>query len=555
MSDPWEDYGSTATATEEGPWSEFEAEPVETPSLGSRLKSTFKEQTKEFFPPMSPMEGLVKPPKVDSENPNFVAAVSGAMGRPPGKQELDTIAALLNSGGSLVEGITSPAGLASLMAGGLGGVASKLISAGWGAYGGSQIAPSIQAIKSARTPQERMEAGLGLGMNVAMPLGAAAHIAGTFAPPTPAELLARQIERAPIEMPESMVQPLVSEQLPVRPPLTSVSGLNLLFEPKPPTLPKPPLPNLPRSTFRPEVPETLPEPERGITVLEEIRAKNARTKEQIKALYPQLTREEAGQLRDRAWGKQSPPEPPSPAAEPVPKEPTPPPKGPATTAQILGRPPLTPEDLAASQAELSAETGETLPPSVPPPTPEGATATPPVAPSGASPASSAEGKHFVVMQGSGDIHIFENEIASETFKISEAEKSGGQAELDERVGKPGETIQDVLNSAKKVVGKGKEFKVVYHEEKPSGSIIEVDQPSPPSPPAEVEKGKGGEQVPKRVNIAGAEFDVVGRNPDGTLKVKSSGSGAWQSGVRDRISTCSGNVSRPTQRPHLVMSNL
>ncbi len=53
---------------------------------------------------------------------------------------------------------------------------------------------------------------------------------------------------------------------------------------------------------RPEVPATAPEPERGMNVIEEIRTKNARTKEQIQQLFPQLSREQAGQLRIRAWG-------------------------------------------------------------------------------------------------------------------------------------------------------------------------------------------------------------------------------------------------------------
>lgn len=52
---------------------------------------------------------------------------------------------------------------------------------------------------------------------------------------------------------------------------------------------------------RPEVPETPPESMRGVTVLEEIRAAGADTKTKVQALFPHLTREEAGRLRDQAF--------------------------------------------------------------------------------------------------------------------------------------------------------------------------------------------------------------------------------------------------------------
>ncbi len=52
---------------------------------------------------------------------------------------------------------------------------------------------------------------------------------------------------------------------------------------------------------KPEVPATAPEPQRDVTVLQEIRAAGARTKEQIRELYPHLTREEAAAFRKLAW--------------------------------------------------------------------------------------------------------------------------------------------------------------------------------------------------------------------------------------------------------------
>jgi hypothetical protein len=52
------------------------------------------------------------------------------------------------------------------------------------------------------------------------------------------------------------------------------------------------------------VPETPAEPQRNLSVIEEIRANNARTKQQVQDLFKArgLSREEAGQLRDLAWG-------------------------------------------------------------------------------------------------------------------------------------------------------------------------------------------------------------------------------------------------------------
>jgi hypothetical protein len=132
---------------------------------------------------------------------------------------------------------------------------------------------------------------------------------------------------------------------------------------KPPILPKPPLENLPRSSaaFKPEVPTTGAE-ERE-TVLETIRKANARTKEQIRALFPNdesMTREKAAQLRDEAWGKQEQPppkpppeEPPAPAAEPVGKPPPKPPALPPAAAPTSARD-KTKQQLGINDAEVDA---------------------------------------------------------------------------------------------------------------------------------------------------------------------------------------------------------
>ena len=52
---------------------------------------------------------------------------------------------------------------------------------------------------------------------------------------------------------------------------------------------------------KPVVPESAVEPERGVSVLEEIRQKNAKTKEDIRKIFPQISREQAAQLRNQAW--------------------------------------------------------------------------------------------------------------------------------------------------------------------------------------------------------------------------------------------------------------
>lgn len=76
---------------------------------------------------------------------------------------------------------------------------------------------------------------------------------------------------------------------------------------------------------KPVVPETPPEENKGVNVLEEIKQKGARTIADIQRLYPmsQLSREQARVLRDQAWGKQ---EQPVPKTEPSEKVSTPAPE-------------------------------------------------------------------------------------------------------------------------------------------------------------------------------------------------------------------------------------
>lgn len=85
------------------------------------------------------------------------------------------------------------------------------------------------------------------------------------------------------------------------------------------------LPTPKEKPAKPVIPETEPEAERGINVLEEIRQNQAKTVAQIQRLFPQaqLSREAAKALRNQAWGKpleapqsvQAPPEPLTPTQE------------------------------------------------------------------------------------------------------------------------------------------------------------------------------------------------------------------------------------------------
>jgi hypothetical protein len=52
---------------------------------------------------------------------------------------------------------------------------------------------------------------------------------------------------------------------------------------------------------KPEVPFSPPEPQRDIPYVREIRQAGAKTKEEIRKLYPQISREDAARIRDEAW--------------------------------------------------------------------------------------------------------------------------------------------------------------------------------------------------------------------------------------------------------------
>lgn len=125
---------------------------------------------------------------------------------------------------------------------------------------------------------------------------------------------------------------------------------------KRPIVPKPPVPNVPRSAIKPAIPGTPAEP-RDVYVAR-IRQAGAHTTKQVQALYPGISNEHAARVRDEAWpdeaaqrraaeAKSKPPEEPpptEPAGAPVPK---PPPAPPAAPAPPVAAPaPVSPSDAA-----------------------------------------------------------------------------------------------------------------------------------------------------------------------------------------------------------------
>lgn len=135
---------------------------------------------------------------------------------------------------------------------------------------------------------------------------------------------------------------------------------------KPAILPKPELQNVPRGTLKPEVPETAPEEEKGISVIDEIKSAGAKSIADIQRLFPQaqLNREAARKLRDEAWGKQAeskpkpPEEPPAPVADTVEK---PPPNPPVAPVEGVYPPWATPELAEGIKRAMTQKPGEFKP--------------------------------------------------------------------------------------------------------------------------------------------------------------------------------------------------
>lgn len=180
----------------------------------------------------------------------------------------------------MLAGLTTPESIVMLGAGG----ASKLAGAAFLATMAPGILEDVQRVAgSEATPEEKRDRINGLILPVILAVrGAKPNMRGApdyrneMAPPQPLEFSGAAIPGRPRGAT----------------PIIPTAGPEVLG------------PQVPRRLRTPGVvvPETLPEPQRDVPIIREIRDKDARTKEQIQKLFPQLTREEAGELRRQAWG-------------------------------------------------------------------------------------------------------------------------------------------------------------------------------------------------------------------------------------------------------------
>ena len=125
-----------------------------------------------------------------------------------------------------------------------------------------------------------------------------AYLADKYAPKT----------TGPVESP--LLKPEAQAAVPTAPP----EQAGQTIQPIPPEKVTPGFASKTAQNVRPPrvaVPETAPEEEKGINVLEEIRQHGAKTIAEIQRIFPQaqLNREAARKLRDDAWGKQAQPTP------------------------------------------------------------------------------------------------------------------------------------------------------------------------------------------------------------------------------------------------------
>lgn len=280
----------------------------------------------------SPMDPMLTIPRVEADDPAFQTAVTSILGRPVDDETLSSLAAGVNSASGFASGMTSPVNLAALGLGGMGGaVVKRLIALGFGLDIGRHIpAQATEAgTKSVTgTPQERKEAYLNLGISGALVPGLGLHGLRPSVPPglEAGRILGRNIDET--QIPPDLLEDIAMRGpgnavripgQPLTPPYRAVVPENLgeqlrLMGPRPPIRPKPAPPNIPRGALQPEVPETAVEPTRFLTEREEelatkalqakqARQAGARTKEQIREMFPEMNRQQAAEIRDLAWPK------------------------------------------------------------------------------------------------------------------------------------------------------------------------------------------------------------------------------------------------------------
>lgn len=117
-------------------------------------------------------EPLVSIPRVAAEDPRFQAFLTGATGQPPTPETASGAAAAINVGAGLAEFPTSPLGPAALLAPGAGEIPAAATALGFAeqmSEGVPQAATEAGRLSVEGTPQERKEAYLGLGTQIALP--------------------------------------------------------------------------------------------------------------------------------------------------------------------------------------------------------------------------------------------------------------------------------------------------------------------------------------------------------------------------------------------------
>lgn len=210
-------------------------------------------------------------------------------------------AALLNTASGFAEFAESPYGIitAPVAGGAVGSAAQRLMLGAFAADMAKNVPESFKAAEEANatgTPQEKYEANIGLGVNVAMPLALAAH---AVRPKVAPEVKAKEqaLEKWPEDIENAPVTNRSIDDL-------AVEALTPKPEPKP----------VPAIEFLEEGPTRIVEgqkPKRNQPVvvpdtqdlINKIIEAKADTKEKVRALFPELklTRQEAAKLREVAF--------------------------------------------------------------------------------------------------------------------------------------------------------------------------------------------------------------------------------------------------------------
>lgn len=284
--------------------------------------------------------------------PDNVPSLGGETGRQLGKGIEDFAY-------ETASGLTSPEQLALLAAGGAGPKAGEAVQRLFQIGVPGALPDTLKELDRASKAGDIAGTGKGIaGLIAGAAIPAVIEHGITGGEPTLRSLgkeLGGQVDRTPIYDPTQnpMVPPAgntfhVPEEMPAPPVVAGDPGnvnVGKSFTP----IPK-------KKASIPEVPEIPAEP-----VLEEqIRKAGARTKEEIRQLFPFLNREQAGRLRKGAWGEDAAPEPAvAKAAEPEKKFVPPPPDTLAEAKPAAA--PITAEEADAIMAEAGMNEGKAKP--------------------------------------------------------------------------------------------------------------------------------------------------------------------------------------------------